>query len=129
MKHVGYVLLLHGACSQASSSGASTTQPVDAQDGGTCRYPASVDVNSSPSSPGCFAHPPGKICQVSNGAVVNVDGSVSNGTESCQSLCGASQYEMTCMDTNAEPDPSLECKVVPIPTPSCCLYYCCACAN
>lgn len=98
-------------------------------DGGSCRYPGNVQVCSDPAGPGCFAHAPGQICLVSNGATILPDGGVSGGTESCNSICGASQYEMTCMDTDAAPDPSLGCQLIPIPTPSCCLYYCCPCAE
>jgi hypothetical protein len=131
------VVLLTVSCSASSTPSSSSTPPhvdstqlVDAGDGGACHYPASVDVNASPSTPGCFGHPAGEICQVSNGANVNADdGGVTDGTESCQSLCGASGYEMTCMDTNAEPAPSLGCKIIPIPTPSCCQNYCCPCMD
>ena len=48
------------------------------------------------------------------------DGGVSGGTEPCQSLCGASQYEMTCRSVGvvcAIPNPasSLGCKGHPDP--------------
>ncbi|HEX8789891.1 MAG TPA: hypothetical protein VF765_02995 [Polyangiaceae bacterium] len=120
--------LLTAACSAATSSGGSaSSQQAGSNGGGSCRYPGNVQVSSDPSGPGCFAHAPGQICQVSNGATVLPDGGVSGGTESCTSICGASQFEMTCMDTNSAPDPSLGCTVIPIPTPSCCLYYCCPC--
>ena len=98
-------------------------------DGGSCRYPKNVQVCSDPAGSGCFAHAPGQICLVSNGATILPDGGVSGSTESCKSICGASQYEMTCMDTDAAPDPSLGCQLIPIPTPSCCLYYCCPCVE
>jgi hypothetical protein len=98
-------------------------------DGGSCAYPAGVVAETDAANSGCFAHVPGQICEVSNGATVLPDGGVSGGTESCHSLCGASEYEMTCQFTNTGPDPSLGCTVIPIPTPSCCLYYCCPCAE
>src|SRR5664279_3618267 len=94
-----------------------------------------VVVNSNPSGSGCFASPPAQICQVSNGATINLaDGGVTGGTESCSSLCGPSQYEMTCrgaapMGTVPNLDPSLGCQVIPIPTPSSTLFYCCPCSG
>jgi hypothetical protein len=124
--------LLATACSAKSSSGgssSSSSQPGGPSDAGTCHYPASVQVSSDASGPGCFAHTPGMICQVSNGATVLPDGGVANGTETCSSLCGTSDYEMTCMNTSAEPDPSLGCQVIPIPSPSDVLFYCCPCAE
>lgn len=51
-----------------------------------------------------------------SGATILLDGGVSGGTESCQSLCGASQYEMTCRNVSGPPDSSLACQVIPIPT-------------
>ena len=130
MLSAAVLLAVAAGCSGGGSSpSSSSTQQADVPGTGTCHYPATVDVNSSPSGPGCFARPPAQICEVSNGATVNVDGGVSGGTESCSSLCGPSQYEMTCTDTNDGPDPALGCQVIPIPTPSCCLYYCCPCAD
>jgi hypothetical protein len=131
MLSAAVLLAVAAGCSGGGSSpsSSSSTQQADVQGTGTCHYPATVDVNSSPSGAGCFARPPAQICEVSNGATVNVDGGVSGGTESCSSLCGPSQYEMTCTDTNDGPDPALGCQVIPVPTPSCCLYYCCPCAD
>jgi len=82
-------------------------------DGGACAYPTGVVAETDAANPGCFAHVPGRICEVSNGAIVTLDGGVLDGTESCSSLCGASQYEMTCQFTNAAPDPSLGCTIIP----------------
>jgi hypothetical protein len=125
-----FALLAAGCSGKVVSGGSESNQQTEAQEGGSCQYPANVDVNSDPSSSGCFAGPAKQICEVSNGATVNAeDGGVSGGTESCRSLCGPSQYGMTCMGANSDPDPSLGCQVIPIPTPSCCLYYCCPCAE
>jgi hypothetical protein len=97
---------------------------------GSCHLPAPVEVRTDPPVPGCFARSPAALCAVRNGATVNAaDGGVSGGTESCASLCKASQYEMVCDPPEETPDPSLGCRVIPIPTPSCCLYYCCPCAD
>jgi hypothetical protein len=112
----------------------SAEQQLVATDGGSCNVPAGVRV-SLPSGSGCFAGTPAQICQVSNGATVNVaDGAVSGGTETCKPLCGASQYELTCVAaalTAVPPDPdsALGCQGIPIPTPSSSLYYCCPCAD
>jgi hypothetical protein len=75
----------------------------------------------------CVAQPTASLCEVSNGATVNADGSVTGGTERCEPLCGPSQYELVC--SGVDPDPSLGCRIIPIPTPSCCLYYCCPSAD
>ena len=99
-----------------------------------CRYPANASTDDGSMS-GCHAGRPGQICEVSNGATVNIeDGGVSGGTESCKSLCGAGQYELTCTSAGisgpiADPDTSLGCVIIPIPTPSDALFYCCPCAN
>ena len=126
-----FVLLpfLIAACSGATAPGTSEA------DGGTCNYPASVVVDTNPSGSGCFASPPGQICQVSNGATINLtDGGATEGTQSCSSLCGRSRYEMTCrgtapIGTIPSIDPSLDCQVIPIPTPSNTLFYCCPCVT
>jgi hypothetical protein len=98
-----------------------------------CRYPANADTDDGSMS-GCHAGPPGQLCLVSNGATVNLDGGVSGGTESCKSLCGAAQYELSCTSTGISgpiPDPatSLGCVIIPGPTPSDALFYCCPCAH
>jgi hypothetical protein len=130
VKVLAALAVLTVACSGAVSPGSSSSK----EEGGTCHYPPSV-ADSDASSSGCFARPPGQICQVSNGASVNLDeGGVTGGTETCQSLCGASQYEMTCRSVGvvgAIPDPasSLGCKVIPLPTPPTALFYCCPCAG
>ncbi|HEY1957435.1 MAG TPA: hypothetical protein VGH28_17575 [Polyangiaceae bacterium] len=42
-------------------------------------------------------------------------------------MCAPGQYSVTCQ--GGEPPPAaLDCSVVPIPTPECCLVYCCRCA-
>jgi hypothetical protein len=81
-------------------------------DGGVCEYPASVNVNSSPSGPGCFAGHTGQLCEGG----------------SCRPFCTSPQYEMSCYDGSA-PDAALGCQSIAIPTPSNVLFYCCPCAN
>ncbi|HSY25516.1 MAG TPA: hypothetical protein VK841_25525 [Polyangiaceae bacterium] len=135
MRGSSYVLfaLLAGACSGTGALATSSQDQLGATDGETCKVPAGVAVQASPSGSGCFAGPAGQICEVSNGATVNADGAVSGGTESCKSLCGASEYELTCAGPIVQnapvPDSALNCQVIPLPTPSGVLYYCCPCAD
>src|SRR5580698_3930617 len=101
-----------------------------------CHYPANADTDGDGSMSGCHAGAPGQICEVSNGATINgADGGVTGGTESCQGQCGAAQYELTCTSASIlggsipAPAASLDCQIIPIPTPSDALFYCCPCAN
>jgi hypothetical protein len=107
------------------------------QNGGTdaaCQYPANADTDDGSTS-GCHAGPPAQDCQVSSGATINgADGGVTGGTESCKPLCSSAQYELTCMSAGISgpiPDPasSLSCQIIPGPTPSNALFYCCPCGN
>lgn len=125
----GMATTVEGSSTSGEAGPTSDADKPDNSDGGACAYPAGVVAETDAANSGCFAGPPGRICAVSNGAIVLLDGGVLDGTESCQSLCGASQYEMTCSFTNTAPDPSLGCTIIGIPTPSCCLYYCCPCAE
>jgi hypothetical protein len=70
----------------------------------TCHWPAAADTFA-----GSDAGPTG--CQPSTGS----------------DLCSASQYMESCYGASM-PDASLSCTVVPIPTPSNVLFYCCPCA-
>jgi hypothetical protein len=124
-------LVVAGCSSSSSPSTSSTSAQTSA---GACTYPANAKPGTSASGVGCFAAPPGQSCQVSNGATVLADGGVENGTETCTSQCAGSEYELTCnsgsvMGSIPDPDPSLNCKVIPEPTPSDLLFYCCPCAN
>jgi hypothetical protein len=119
-------------CSGSNAAGGATpsqSQPV------VCAYPDSVQTDAGDSADGCFAGPPGKICQVSNGATVLPDGGVSGGSETCTPLCAGSQYELSCRSqqlTNSQipsPDPTLNCQAIAIPTPSNALFWCCPCAQ
>jgi hypothetical protein len=55
-------------------------------------------------------------------------------TAGCHSACSASDYSLACTGASAsgaipEPDAASGCQVLPIPTPSDRLIYCCPCAN
>jgi ABC-type Fe3+-hydroxamate transport system substrate-binding protein len=122
------VCVAGAACSSATSQGTSSSSQSDQAT--ACTYPPLAVTYSDASGSGCKPEAPGKICQVSNGATVLADGGVVNGTETCTSLCGDSQYELSCMEApSANPDPSLGCTVIPIPTPADVTLYCCPCAN
>ena len=74
---------------------------------------------------------------VSNGATIDADGAVENGTKTCTPQCDSGQYELICQSRGPElqapsPDDSLGCtgtKITsPGPGPNVGLY-CCPCAN
>lgn len=88
------------------------------QGGGTCQYPPNVQVESDGLGVGgCFAEPPVKLCQAGG----------------CSSMCSGSQYEMVCRGLGApgssipQPDSTLGCQIIVMPTPSNELFYCCPC--
>src|SRR5580692_1727797 len=111
------VCVASAACSSAPSQGTSSSSQSDQAT--ACSYPPLADTYSDASSSGCKPEAPGKTCQVSNGATVLADGGVVNGTETCTSLCGDSQYELSCVEApSADPNPSLGCTVIPVPTPA-----------
>jgi hypothetical protein len=115
-----------GTGGQASS--APGEDDAAAADAAACVYPAGADTFVAASSSGCTPSAAHQICQVSNGATILPDGAVSGGTETCKSLCPAAQYELTCQGA-ADPAASLACNVIPIPTPSDILFYCCPCGG
>jgi hypothetical protein len=83
----------------------------------TCQSPPGVSVAPDAAVAGCFR----TAFQLCN-------------TMSCQSACNASDYAMTCTGGSAfgsipAPDAALGCTVLPIPTPSDLLIYCCPCAS
>ncbi len=130
-----FVLASVGALAVAcggESSGSTTTGDTKAQladdSAESCTIPPSVppppdlDGGESP-PPGCTGSAPaGQICNQGDGT--------------CTSLCGSGTYEMTCTSGGSgsgggasipQPDSSLGCTILRIPTPSTSLYYCCAC--
>ena len=106
-------------------------------DGGACHWPASASTFSDASGSGCTPRAGFGTCEVSNGGTGEPDGTIippdiANGT--CTNACSPSQYALTCVGaalTSAipAPDTSLNCRVIPIPTPSDVLVYCCPCAK
>jgi hypothetical protein len=84
----------------------------------SCQSPAGVSEAPDAAVAGCFRSS-FQICSTST---------------SCKPACAASDYSMTCSGAGAfgsipEPDATLGCTVIPVPTPSDVLFYCCPCAN
>jgi hypothetical protein len=116
--------LVAAACSASSSS---------VEGAGACMYPV-IQTDSDSSDARCTAGPSGQSCEVSNGATVLADGGVENGTETCHPLCGPGKFELSCQSAGMfgpipAPVSSLGCQIIPEPTPSNSLFYCCPCAN
>jgi len=94
-------------------------------DGGACSYPpgATPHPDAAAPGPGCFAGPSGQICEVAT-----------DGQRTCSNLCAPAEYQVTCTGellSGSIPVPlaSLGCRILPLPTPSNVLNYCCPCAN
>jgi hypothetical protein len=105
-----------GCTSTTAGSGA-------AQESATCTWPTSADTATQGGGAGytgCLPSTPGQICQ-----------QASDGSSSCKPICGAGDYELSCHGSGGGPDPdaSLGCSVIPIPTPSNATFYCCPCAQ
>ncbi len=116
-------LLLFAACGTSTLGGGGTGDSGTGAQGtgaqgttGACPALEGVDGGTSPGE--CTPGAPGTIC---------------TGTD-CKSLFGGSQYEMTCLSATPTgqipaPNASLGCTIIPIPTPSDALYYCCPCGS
>ena len=108
-------------------------------DAGACSWPASVTSSGDASTSGCWAKPTFNICEVPSGGSVNAQDGTIRGpdgqvvTDACKDACSASEYALTCtgetMMPSSIPSPasSLGCTVIPVPTPSNALFYCCPC--
>lgn len=84
----------------------------------SCQSPAGVSEAPDAAVAGCFRSS-FQICTTST---------------SCKPACAASDYSMTCTGSSAvgaipAPDATLGCTVIPVPTPSDVLFYCCPCAS
>ncbi len=85
----------------------------------TCESPGDVGAPGAEDT-GCQALPTFQICDDSTGT--------------CHDACAPSEYPLECTGAPPTgpippPDPSMGCTVIPIPTPSNALYYCCPCAS
>jgi hypothetical protein len=110
----------------------STEGPLGAQndgDGAAC-WPSSAATLADGSSTGCAPEPTFPVCQVPSGSIVLADGATvapdgAPAPAECRDACGVDEYALSC--ENAAPDTALHCTVVPVPTPSTTLFYCCPC--
>jgi hypothetical protein len=130
--NLAFFLLAIAGCGSDQSDGT-------AKDAGACTWPASVTPVSDASTVGCWAQASFNICEVPNGGSVNAQDGTILGPDgkpvanACHDVCSASEYALTCTgatmspSTIPSPDSSLGCKVIPGPTPSNELAYCCPC--
>ena len=126
------VLLFFAGCGSNQSD--DTTK-----DGGACALPPGVTLSSDAGGVGCLAQASFNICEVPNGGSINAQDGTILGPDgkpvvnACHDVCSASEYALTCTgatlspSTIPSPDSSLGCKVIPGPTPSNELFYCCPC--
>lgn len=142
LKFVAILLPLVG-CGSGEDGGtdAQSESATAALDGGACVWPASVTQTDDAGAVGCWARATFNICQVPNGGSVNAqDGTITGPdgkpvTNACHDACSGSEYALTCTSATLlsapipVPDVSLGCSVIPIPTPSDALFYCCPCGQ
>jgi hypothetical protein len=101
----------------------------------SCQWPAAADTFDAGANQGCKPRAAFESCEVPNGSIILSDGGVltpGGGTVTCRDLCSATEYALTCSGADPSeipaPDPSLNCTILPIPTPSTALFYCCPCS-
>ncbi|MGO9828545.1 MAG: hypothetical protein ACLPJH_00275 [Myxococcaceae bacterium] len=100
-----------------------------------CNWPAAADTSDADGG-GCTPRSQFNVCEVSNGATVLADGGVLDGTETCKDECSPAEYALACVTADISgstidvPTPalSLECTIIPGPTPLGAAFYCCPCA-
>jgi hypothetical protein len=93
-------------------------------DGGGCSWPENLTSVSDGSAVGCWAH------------------AISGPADASQITCSSAEYALGCVGelpysadggythvTIPEPDPSLGCRILPIPTPVNASFYCCPCGQ
>jgi hypothetical protein len=123
------VLMLLCACGNTSSDAGTSSA--------ACNWPATADTFDASVNQGCKPHPTFEICQVPNGSLILADGGVvtpDGGMVDCNNACSSTQYSLTCSsaavfgETIPSPDPSLDCAIIPISTPSNFDFYCCPCS-
>ena len=123
--------------------GSSSSEPADgvstSADGGTCQWPTSAVTVSDASGLGCSPQPAFNVCEVPTGDTVEQEGTIRKPdgtivTGTCTNACSLSQFALTCVGSMEsfsipEPAPSLNCIVIPGPTPSNENAYCCPCVR
>ncbi len=100
-----------------------------------CSWPASADTRDVATNVGCLPRSMFQICEVPSGSVIHADGTIttpSGGTVTCRDPCSPLEYALECLGdmpaTIPQPDASLHCRTIPIPTPPTVLFYCCPCS-
>jgi len=99
------------------------------------KIPAAANTYSSSSGAGCLPRSMLQICAVPDGSILHADGSITTPSgqtiAACHPACPFSEYYLECNagpQLGAEipaPADALGCRVVPLPTPSSVLFYCC----
>jgi hypothetical protein len=106
-----------------------------------CSWPAAADTSDPTTRAGCQPRSIFQLCEVPNGSYIHADGTITTPdgtTVTCDSACGPTDYAMFCRSETPSidpptsspmptPDPSLGCRILPIPTPPSLTVYCCAC--
>jgi len=123
------------------------TQATTEVDAGACTWSRDFNPASDEYALGCWAHSITNPCQVPGGGVVGPDGMILGpdgnpaADQSCRFACVASEFALHCVgeytwpDSGCEtrtmpaPDPSLGCRILPLPTPENQAYYCCPCGR
>ncbi|AKV01112.1 hypothetical protein AKJ09_07775 [Labilithrix luteola] len=123
------------ACSSSDSDAPAKEQrqPISA-----CNLPKGLpSASAEPVLGTCTPKPGFQGCEVPSGSVVNAaDGTITTPdgeVAKCHALCAPSDFALTCASSPGSnpppPAPALGCTVIPMPTPSGRLFYCCPCAN
>lgn len=125
--------ILCAACGSTSAGGGDLRGDVLIP---VCAWPAAADSFDPASGTGCLPRSMSQICAVPSGSVVHADGSITTPdgeTVTCVNACSPAEYSLACHGSSLpgtipDPDPSLACRVVPVPTPPDSLFHCCPCA-
>jgi hypothetical protein len=112
----------HAKDTPAVSETRADTPSVADGGGGACAWPASLTASGDGSAVGCWAH------------------AVSGPVDASQITCSSAEYALTCVGDwppadgglstpvhIPDPDASLACRILPVPTPMSALFYCCPC--
>jgi hypothetical protein len=119
-------------CVDASVS-VSETATASATDAGACAAPAAAETYNDASATGCQQRDRLLVCDVPNGSTIELDGSVETpdgASVTCTDTCSPNEYTLICVDPTQvlQPDPSLKCNVIALPTPEGVTNYCCPCS-
>jgi hypothetical protein len=113
---IGLLAVIFLAANGGDGSGASSSRSVVEA---SCGPPDGIqpETTATPAPTGCFSEPSFQIC----------------GPASCENPCGPSEMAVRCLGAGPgsipAPAAALGCAIIPIPTPSNALFYCCPCAG